>query len=354
MKQIHDSSRMSSGTGALGVIARHAASLLLISLVLTGLFAIFQDVAWRNIPRVFLLMAIMTMSFGVVMGSLYGLVWPRIARRMTGFPAQAALHVVLIGGGSVLATESALLLLRLAGWEVAPGMRTSVLGVGIIVSCVAVGMTITMERLSQRAREAELRAKLEALQARTHPHFLFNSLNTAAGLIAEDPVKAEQVIERLSNLYRHVLQRSDAAWIRLDEEVQAVRDYLEVESLRLGERLRHEIRCDEAVMSTMVPPMILQPLVENAVLHGIASRREGGSVLVIAEQVAGTLRLVVEDDGPGPGSSGHRGTGSSFEDLRARLRLACGEGASVTMERATPEGGCRVVVDIPQRAQGVA
>lgn len=333
--------------GALRYLGTGATSVLAVAVVLTALFAILQGTPLRATPDLLLRMLLITACFVAALNTLYHVAWRRLSPRIRSVPGQAALHVALIGVGSVIGAELAARSLGLLGHANVDELRRQILPVGLVVSTVVVAVTLLHERQQQRVREAELRAELEALKARVHPHFLFNSLNTAAGLAAQDPEKAERMLERLSGLYRHVLQRSDATWIRLEEEVEAVKDYLEIESLRLGDRLRAEIDCAPEALQALVPPMILQPLVENAVLHGVAPRREGGSVRVVARRDARGLELVVEDDGPGPGASEHRGTGTSLEDLRKRLRALHGEGASVEMGASSASGGCRVRVRIP-------
>ena len=154
----------------------------------------------------------------------------------------------------------------------------------MVVTTAAVGFETLRERArrvelkAQRAQQEALRAQLEALQARTNPHFLFNSLNTVAGLIDEDPRKAEEVLERLSALFRYSLEGSRTDWVRLEQEIENVEGYLEVERVRLGDRLNSEIDVAPGVENILVPPLVLQPLVENAVLHAIAPRSAGGSL----------------------------------------------------------------------------
>lgn len=194
-------------------------------------------------------------------------------------------------------------------------------------------------------REA-LRARLEALQARTQPHFLFNSLNTLAGLIEEDPPRAVVALNKLAALLRHTLERSAQRTISLADEVDAARGFLELESLRYGERLRWAVELDPAAADAAVPPLCLQPLVENAIRHGLSDRREGVCVGVSARRAGRGVRIEVRDDGPGPGRSGRTGTGTALADLRRRLRLLYGDGASLEVTPADG-GGCQVRLEIP-------
>lgn len=204
-----------------------------------------------------------------------------------------------------------------------------------------------IERLVQAQRQAALEAQLEAIQARTNPHFFFNSINTVASLIPDDPVLAEQTLLRVADILRYALQSSQTRLVPLGRELDIVRDYLEVQKARFGERLAFELDVDPAALAVSVPPLILQPLVENAVLHGVAQSTRGGRVRVTARCEPGRVRLVVEDDGPG--GSSHHGTGTSMNDLERRLSLIYGaEGAMTTGPRE--DGGWCAALTLPLAA----
>lgn len=208
------------------------------------------------------------------------------------------------------------------------------------------------ERLAAAERQARLETQLQALQARTNPHFLFNGLNTIASLIHDDPVLAERTVERLASLLRYSLDCGDTRLVSLSREAQIVADYLAVQGARFGSRLRAQIEIDPAAADVPVPPMCLQPLVENAVLHGVAPRREGGAVRVTVRCLTDTVLLEVHNDGPAPDTQRHaqqhHGTGSSLRDLKARLRLLYGERASL-LAGPVP-GGFRAHVILPRSA----
>jgi two-component system sensor histidine kinase AlgZ len=201
------------------------------------------------------------------------------------------------------------------------------------------------ERLVLRERQAALEAQLQALQARTNPHFLFNSLNTIASLIPDNPDLAERTLERLADLFRYALDASKTPSVPLRREVDVVRDYLAVQQARFGDRLRFTVELDPRADDVDVPPLLLQPLVENAILHGMANRR-AGEVCVAARLEGDQVIIEVRDDGPGPGASTHEGTRTSLRDIGERLKLHYGGGASFALEHA-PEGGCLARVAVP-------
>jgi signal transduction histidine kinase len=151
----------------------------------------------------------------------------------------------------------------------------------------------------EELRELAASAQLAALRAQVNPHFLFNTLNSIAQLVATDPPKAEDCIERLANLYRYVLNRANAQFVSLAEELRMAEWYLEIEQVRFGDALTVEQRIDRRALPVMVPSLILQPLVENAVKHGIGPKVGGGRVTIQASLDNGELHLAVTDTGVG-------------------------------------------------------
>jgi two-component system sensor histidine kinase AlgZ len=197
------------------------------------------------------------------------------------------------------------------------------------------------------AKRDALQARLDALQARTHPHFLFNSLNSIAALIELDATRAEQAIETLSELMRYAIHSARERMVSLSAELEAVENYLSLERLRYEDRLRLRIEVAEGLEDFQIPPLCLQPIAENAVLHGIATREEGGELSIRATMKKERLLLLIEDDGMGPGASSHTGTGTAMIDLRARLELLYGGRARLS-SGAREGGGYRVELEIPR------
>lgn len=325
-------------------------------LIATALVVVFGDV-YRPWPRMlgsFLGNLLISVCIGTATTTVYVLGWGRLAA--AGGPLRRALlHGVSVVTAVVVGTEVALGVLSLVlGGVDTSAARQGVWRVGLVITVVVMMASLTYDRLrahvravelrEQAAQHALLRAQIESLQARVNPHFLFNALNTVASLVEDDPERAVEAIERLSALLRHSLEGAKEERVALRRELEAVRGYLALEGLRFGARLRHEVVVEPGLEGVLVPPFVLQPLVENAVKHGIASRREGGRVTVRVEGDAGVVRIVVEDDGPG--TSQAPGTRSGNEMLRQRLELLYGE--SATFEAGPgPEGGFRVALAIP-------
>ena len=131
------------------------------------------------------------------------------------------------------------------------------------------------EMNEERLERLKTKAELEALQAKVNPHFLFNTLNSIASLIAENPAAAESTVEKLSDLFRYTLQRSGGATVKLSEELDIVRSYLDIEKIRFGDRLQFSITCDKRLGEIEVPPLLVQTLVENGIKHGIRPKCRG-------------------------------------------------------------------------------
>ena len=244
--------------------------------------------------------------------------------------------------------------------EVAPDTarmfpHRAVLSVSVPVTLAMLGLALlrdrsVRERALRQQVERELEAsRLSALVTRTEPHFLFNSLNSIAALTAEDPQRAERAVLQLAALFRYVLEGSQTAQVALQAELAFVRAYLGLEQLRFGDRLQVTIDADPASLSARLPPLVLQPLVENALKHGLDARPRV-QVHVQVQLAAADQRLVicVDDDGPGPGASRHRGTGSAHADLRRRLEIAYGAAASFETSRS-PLGGFQARLSLPWR-----
>lgn len=212
----------------------------------------------------------------------------------------------------------------------------------------------------RRARQREMQAlrlqgqltqaRLEALTASLHPHFLFNTLHAVSTLMHRDVAAADEMIARLGDLLRRSLADPARVEVPVAEEMEMVRSYLAIMEVRFGDRLVSEIRVDPEAADALVPRLILQPLVENAIQHGIASRPGGGRISVHAAARDGRLRLAVCDDGPGAELSGgafaREGTGVS--NTRRRLVEMFGDDGELRLFPGD-EGGLEVRVDVPLR-----
>ena len=206
-----------------------------------------------------------------------------------------------------------------------------------------------------RAEAALVRAELANISGKLNPHFLFNTLNSLLILTRKDPAAAEQALLRFSRMMRYVLDTTRAASDRvsLEDELDFVRDYLALEALRLGARLKVDWRIDPATLGDEIPPLTLQPLVENSIVHGIAPKIAGGTVTIASQRCTGpdALALTVEDDGAGcrwpPAAAGKGGSGGvGLSALRRRFELDF-DGRARLDVRSAPGSGFHVAILIP-------
>jgi two-component system LytT family sensor kinase len=211
---------------------------------------------------------------------------------------------------------------------------------------------------SRQAREREVRAarlearliesQLQALQQQLHPHFLFNTLHAISTLVHRDPDKADLMIERLSDLLRITLRKVGVQEVELAQELEYLRAYLDIEQVHFGSRLRLEYRIDAGAMDVMVPTLILQPLVENAIRHGLEPMVRPGTLGIEAQADGDVLRLRILDDGSGFAPNWQRSEGVGLANTRSRLERLYGQQASLTI-RDNPGGGVVVDIQIPLR-----
>jgi signal transduction histidine kinase len=190
-------------------------------------------------------------------------------------------------------------------------------------------------------------AKLDALQAQLNPHFLFNSLNSVVSLIASDPPAAQRMVVRLGDLLRSTLALSAEQEVSLRDELSLVEHYLDIEQVRFSDRLTIAWNIEDRTRALAVPTLVLQPVVENALVHGIARLTGAGVVTIEARVTDGRLELAVSDNGPGLSvPSKKRASGIGLRNLRERLARLYGEDSQLAMSDR-PEGGCLVTVTLP-------
>ncbi len=203
-------------------------------------------------------------------------------------------------------------------------------------------------RLQQRRKEQEAltqelslqasRSELKALRAQINPHFLFNALNAIAGLIHKDPLRADQTVEQLAEVFRYTLRGSENEWALLEDEMEFVEAYLSVEQARFGDRLQVQLEVEDAVRRARIPTMVVQTVVENAIKHGVARHRGQATVEISAREVDGRVQIEVADSGEGfdlaevEGVSRPQG-GYGLRNIRERFRGHFGDDASLEARR---------------------
>ncbi len=233
-----------------------------------------------------------------------------------------------------------------------PGLLAG--GVLLYVLAASIHYTLIAFEASRRAEQQSLEmavlareAEIRALKAQVHPHFLFNSLNSISSLTTSNPAQAREMCILLAEFFRRGLALGDRPSVSLEEELAVARSYLAIEGLRLGRRLKIVETIDAASLACFLPPLLLQPLVENAIRHGIATLVDGGVLQLGASTDGRTLRLHVENPFD-PESPARPGVGLGLSNVRKRLLVRYGEAAGVEAKRT--EDQFRVSLVLP--AQG--
>jgi signal transduction histidine kinase len=271
-----------------------------------------------------------------------GGVW--IARRVRRIAWHIPIALVLVFVKIALTTE----ILRRAGFS--PRNTFSVANIPLnlltYAAIVAAAHGIDAYRRGRETDALLTKARLDLLTSQLQPHFLFNALHSIAELMHHDVDAADRALMRVGELLRATLDAGGRQEIRLAEELALVERYLEIEQIRLGDRLTSSVEVEPHALDALVPIFVLQPLVENAVRHGVAARTAGGKVLLHARAANDELRIDVEDDGPGFGDAAAERVG--LTNTRARLAHLYGAAQRLEIGRSAA-GGAAVRVVLPFR-----
>lgn len=280
---------------------------------------------------------------GLASAATLCLLRPWLARAGNALAAALSYAVILL----ITAVVSGLgaRLLNLDGSDQV-GFVARSLAIGAIAGAVVLRYLYVVHEWKRRL-SSEAAARIDALQARIRPHFLFNSLNTIASMIPLEPQRAEESVEDLSDLFRASLAESRRLQ-PLSQELALCRGYLRMEELRLGQRLRIDWRLDGVPEDALIPPLTLQPLLENAVYHGIEPRLAGGTLLIEGRRDGELLTLRLRNPRPATPAV-RRGAGMAQQNIRERLALAFGKKAELIVREVGED--YEVELTLPYRTQ---
>lgn len=221
----------------------------------------------------------------------------------------------------------------------------------ILFGSIITYIFLSNERISkEKIKRLEVEKKtveteLRFLHSQLEPHFLFNTLSNILGLIDNDPAKARRMLESFTSFLRASFLAARGTTVALSHEMDVVRNYLDMFAVRMGDRLRYEIHIPEDLREFRIPPLLIQPLVENAVKHGLEPAREGGTISIRAIRDGDSVRISVTDSGIGVNEKG-KGAGIGLENINKRLNLAYGERGRLILEENKPSG-VTVSIEIP-------
>lgn len=309
-------------------------TLLFVNLA-AGLGVLAANHTWGNWFTEFVGLAVLVEPVTLVNLALFALIFEWIASLPRCTRAALVLLLVLLVTAAV------------HGFFVATQLTQAGLGRTALWAAIGAFLVLAWFDLVARAQSPALaEARLLALTARIRPHFLFNSLNAVLGVMRSEPRRAETALEELADLFR-VLMRENAELVPLSEEIAVARQYLNLERLRLGERIRVAWDMDSCPPDPLVPPLMLQPLLENAVYHGIEPLAEPGEIRICFGRTGGRVRLELSN--PLAATDRH-GQGNQMALANIRERLALFFNLEAVMTTGIHDGRFRVVIEFPYRA----
>jgi two-component system, LytTR family, sensor kinase len=294
---------------------------------------------------------------------IFWLAW-RVPLRETRLRLFIPVHAIVAVGLALLRTGTLVTLGQLLDWIPERPFTTLFLAQShqyLLYYCLLLGVGLAIdyyhryrerERMAERLQAGLNEARLQALKMQLHPHFLFNTLHAISSLIPPEAKPARRMVARLGDLLRTSLDHEATQEVTLREELDFLQPYIEIEQIRLGDRLALSMDVDPAALEARVPHLMLQPLVENAVRHAIAPRVEGGRIEIAAVAHDHSLVLTVRDDGPGLADSEEspEREGVGLANVRARLEQLYGDEHRFELEDH-PEGGLAVTLSIPQKPE---
>jgi Histidine kinase len=264
-----------------------------------------------------------------------------------------AIYFVLVAAGAIVGELLSELFLRRQTTLLHEGYIWIIAIVfSLVAGSIALFINFSWVQLAQskrdveRAERAAIEAQLRALQAQIEPHFLFNTLANLDALIAVDPGCARNLLANLIRYLRAALTHARSETATLQTEVELLKAYLAIMGMRMPNRLTTEFECDPDCLKLKFPAMLLQPLVENAITHGIEPAGDGGTIRVSVHCTGDTLKLWVDDTGIGLGNAHTAGTGAGIQNIRARLQSLFGSSARLILEPGTPRG-THAAIEVP-------
>jgi two-component system sensor histidine kinase AlgZ len=328
--------RVSSRRGA----ALYLLAWLLLALVLAGLVVASTGAAWAD--AVWLAIPVMMVYAFATGFSAYYLCRAYPLAQKNPLAIAAVFGVTAVFAGALLTALAVGWNATTHGVELSAPAQALMFGLGVILyglSAVAHYLAIELERArlaERRELESQLmaqEAQLRMLRTQIDPHFLFNSLNSISALTSLDPAAARQMTLQLADFFRHSLSLEPQRKVTLDAETALLRDFLAIEQVRFGARLRVEHDIADQARACLLPPMLLQPLVENALKHGIGNLTDGGTLRIAAVRAASILHVRIEND-VDDDQSAPRAGGIGLANVRQRLAAEYGHRASLHCARS--------------------
>ncbi len=337
---------------------RHLFMEFLYVVIIDTLIALFLSATGISHP--FAVNLLMSQCYGLSIFAIISLLlWAFKPRE--GIARIALIVAIGVAGGNLIGGRIGVFILRRVFSMTLTRMEAGALPTIVLV--IAIGATVSyffyskgrlradkeiiqQERIRRLSSEKEaVEANLRLLQAQIEPHFLFNTLSNVLSLIDTDPTRGKAMLSDLIRYLRTSLSRTRPATTTLGQEMEMIRSYLSIQKVRMGERLTFAIDLPVALSESPFPPMLLQPLVENAVKHGLDPRVEGGEIAVKVTESADAVKVTIADTGAG--FSTNESTGIGLANVRERIRLIYEDRGRLLLEENTPRG-VKAIVEVPK------
>lgn len=326
--------------GLAGVITMNVPDAGFLQRLLSGMLLLFLAIAWS-------MLAVLRLAEGVLPETMLMRLSP-----VRDWRAAACVSLLLLAGlmlGNLLGSALLALVFPVTEFFASSTLRRQLRVLQLLPFLAIVAGLFWRGRLQRQAMQAQAaEAQLRLLQAQIEPHFLFNTLANIESLFEADPPRARAMLEAFSDHLRAGMGQLRVQETTLGAELDMAANYLRLLQIRMGPRLRFAVEAGQDARAALLPPLLLQPLVENAIRHGLEPKVEGGEVRIVAAVDDGRLRIRVLDDGLGGGApSAVQGAGMALANIRARLRHRYGERASLTLLHAA---GTDATIELPYRA----
>jgi sensor histidine kinase YesM len=332
------------------------AYLQVIALIIALFFSLINR--WYFFPA-FIFSLFMSNAIGILIESMRALTWKRMHISQKGRISQAlywtSLIVLCVCVGSIGGAELYRRIIHDRYITIPRDFYPWLLLFNGLIAVIATSVQVVYSNLKtsieHKAREnqelqlRQIQTQLTVLQAKINPHVLFNTLNTMLSLLKKSPDKVEKMILNLSDIYHRILRLPETGKVSLDDEVTLLREYLEIEKIRLGDRLSYALEIEPALTHANILPLLLEPIVENAVIHGIGPKPQGGHIIVSASRRDGMMSITITDNGAGLDPAAANG-GFGLRSVRERLQLAY-EGRAQLCIQPLSGGGTSVSLEIP-------
>jgi sensor histidine kinase YesM len=352
-----------TGLSALRIKDRHNVRHILLdylyTIIISLVIAVFLTIVGASKP--FLPNLVMSLSFGISMCTAIVLLFWLLNPEPDNTLSIVLILIAGVVGGMVIGSQVGALILQ-RFFSVIIGKDGSHFLQAVVLALVfggtatyffyskarlkSVSEAAEEERIRRLSIEKEaLKSNLRLLQAQIEPHFLFNTLSNVLSLIDTEPVKGKSMLTDLISYLRTSLSRTLPETTTLDQEITSIKAYLNIQQIRMGERLSFMIDVPDTIMKHPFPPMLLQPLVENAIKHGLEPSIEGGEVLIKAREENSLIRVEVLDTGSG--FSSEKNTGVGISNVKERIRLLYGEAGRLILEENRPNGVI-AIIEVPK------